>query len=218
MKTAKDDKILRQDVVDELNFDPAINAAPIGVAVSDGVVMLTGHVSTYSEKVRIEEAVWQVRGVTAIADEIEVRPAGAHKASDEEIAKRAVNQIKWSTVVPDGAVQVTVRNGCVALSGVVDWQYQRKAAYEAVRGLAGVREVANLIEIKPVVTAADIKKRIEDALKRNAEVEAGAIRIAVDEGVVTLEGRIKAWPERSVIERAAWSVPGVRLVNDKLTL
>lgn len=213
-----DDKRLRQDITDELNFDPSINAAGVGVAVSGGVVTLSGHVPTYSERVRIEEAVWRVRGVRAIADEIEVRPTGTHKASDDEIAKRAVNQINWSTVVPDGTVQVTVRNGIVTLSGCVEWQYQKNAAYEAVNRLAGVRGVYNLIEIAPAASVSDIKKRIEDALKRNAVIEAEAIRIAVQNGVVTLEGRINAWPERAVIERAAWSVPGVTSVTDKLTL
>ena len=218
MKTTRDDKAVRQDVTDELDFDPGIDAAHLGVAVSEGVVMLSGHVPTYSEKVRIEEAVWHVRGVKAIVDEIEVRPTDTHKTSDEEISKRAVNQITWSTVVPDGAVHVSVRNGFATLSGAVEWQYQKKAAYEAVRGLAGVRGVSNLIDVKPAASATDIKKRIEDALRRSVEVEAGAVRIAVEDGVVTLEGRIRAWPDRAIIERAAWSAPGVKAVKDKLTL
>lgn len=213
------DASLRQDIIDELDFEPSINAANVGVAVSDGVVTLTGHVATYAEKVKIEEVVWHVRGVNAIAEEIEVRPAGSHRTSDDEIARRALNQIKWSTVVPDDAIHVKVHAGWVTLSGVVDWQYQKTAAYEAVRGLAGVRGVSNLLELRPAASAGDIRQRIEEALSRNATVEARGIEVNVDkDGCVTLKGRIKAWPERRIIERAAWAVPGVKSVEDRLTL
>ncbi len=213
------DSSLRQDIIDELDFEPSVDSSHVGVAVSDGIVTLSGHVATYAEKVRIEEVVWQVRGVQAIAEEIDVRPAGIHRTSDDEIAKRALNQIKWSTVVPDGVIHVKVHNGWVTLSGAVDWQYQKSAAYESVRRLAGVRGVSNLVEIKPAVSAGDVRTRIEEALKRNASVEAHTIEIKVgNDGLVTLEGRIKAWPERSIIERAAWSVPGVKSVEDRLTL
>ena len=214
-----DDSSLRQDIIDELDFEPSVDSRHVGVAVSDGIVTLSGHVATYAEKVRIEEVVWQVRGVQAIAEEIDVRPAGVHRTSDDEIAKRALNQIKWSTVAPDGVIHVKVHNGWVTLSGAVDWQYQKSAAYELVRRLAGVRGVSNLVEMKPAVSAGDVRTRIEEALKRNASVEAQAIEIKVgNDGLVTLEGRIKAWPERSIIERAAWSVPGVKSVEDRLTL
>lgn len=214
-----DDAALRQDIIDELDFEPSINAANVGVAVSDGVVTLSGHVATYAEKVRIEEVVWHVRGVKAIAEEVEVRPAGTHKTSDDEIARRAVNQIRWSTVVPDDAIHVKVHNGWVTLSGEVDWQYQKTAAYEAVRGLAGVRGVSNLVEITPAASVGDIRKRIEAALQRNAAVEADGIEVTVDkDGLVTLKGRVKAWPERKIVERAAWAVPGVKSIDDRLTL
>lgn len=213
-----DDLSLRQDIIDELDFDPSIDAASVGVAVSGGVATLTGHVPTYAEKIRIEEVVWHVRGVKGIAQEIEVRPIGPHRPSDEEIAQRALNQIKWSTVVPDDLIYVKVQKGWVTLSGGVEWQYQKNAAYEAVRGLAGVRGVSNLVEIEPRASAGDVKKHIEEALRRNAEVEAQAIRVNVESGKVTLEGRIKAWPERSIIERAAWAAPGVKSVVDRLTL
>lgn len=213
------DTLLRQDILDELDFEPSIDASHVGVAVSGGVATLSGHVATYAEKVRLEEVVWHVRGVKAIAEEVEVRPVGMHRMSDEEIARRALNQIKWSTVVPDDVVHVKVENGWVTLSGKVDWQYQKNAASEAVRGLSGVRGVSNLVELVPAVKAGDVKKRIEDALKRNASVEAQGIDVHVDsDGQVTLKGRVKAWPERAVIERAAWSAPGVKKVEDRLTL
>ncbi len=213
------DASLRQDIIDELDFEPSINAANVGVSVSDGVVTLSGHVATYAEKVRIEEVVWHVRGVKAIAEEIDVRPVGTHRTSDDEIAKRALNQIRWSTVVPEDSLHVKVHNGWITLSGNVDWQYQKKAAYEAVCSLAGVRGVSNLVEITPAASVDDIRKHIEAALARNAAVEAQGIEVDVDDdGLVTLKGRIKAWPERSIIERAAWAVPGVTSVDDRLTL
>ncbi len=209
---------LRQDIIDELEFEPSVNAAHIGVAVHDDVVTLTGHVSTYAEKLKIEEIVWQVRGVKAIAEEIEVRIPDAARTSDEEIAKRAANQLQWGTVIPAGAVHVKVQDGWVSLSGSVEWQYQKRAAYDTVRGLSGVRGISNLIDVHPLVSASDVKRRIEDALKRNAEMEAHNINVNVIDGKVVLEGQVKTWSQRAIAERAAWAVPGVKTVDDRLTI
>lgn len=213
------DSTLRQDVIDELDFEPSIDAADIGVAVEDGVVTLSGHVPTYAQKATVEDVVRRVRGVKGIAQEIEVRPFGTNRTADDEIAKRAVNTINWNTSVPDGAVQVKLQAGWITLTGKVDWQYQKTAAADAVRDLAGVVGVSNQIEIKQRASAFDIKKRIEDALKRNAQVEAQAIKINVlDGGKVKLEGRVHAWAERSAAERAAWSAPGVNTVEDRIAI
>jgi osmotically-inducible protein OsmY len=212
------DGTLRQDIIDELDFEPSINAANIGVAVENGVVTLTGHVSTYAERSAAEDVVRRVKGVKGIAQEIEVRPFGSNPKADDEIAKRVLDVINWSTTVPDGAVQVKVQNGWITLTGKVEWQYQKIAAAEAIVGLVGVYGVANNIEVKPSASAFDVKKRIEDALKRNAEVEARAIKVNVQDGKVTLEGKVKAWSERAAAERAAWSAPGVSVVVDHLTL
>lgn len=213
------DSTLRQDIIDELDFEPSIDAADIGVAVEDGVVTLTGHVPTYAQKVKVERVVIRVRGVKGIAQRMEVRPFGANNAADDEIAKRAVSAIEWNTTIPDGAVQVTVQDGWVTLTGKVEWQYQKAAAADMVRDLAGVVAVSNQIEIKPRVSALDVKRRIEEALKRNAELEAESIRIHVfEDGVVRLEGHVNAWSERRAAERAAWSAPGVKTVDDRITI
>ena len=212
------DSTLRQDIIDELDFEPSIDAASIGVAVEDGVVTLTGHVSTYAQKATAEDAVRRVKGVRGIAEEIEVRPFGTNKTADDEIAKRALQTITWNTVIPDGAIQVKVQDGWVTLTGKVDWQYQKTATTQTIGGLAGVLGVYNKIEVKPHASVSDVKKRIEDALKRNAEVEAKAIRVNVVNGKVTLEGRVNNWAERSATERAAWSAPGVQSVDDRITI
>lgn len=210
---------LRQDIIDELDFEPSIDAADIGVAVENGIVTLTGHVPTYAQKVTVEDVVRRVKGVKGIAQEIEVRPFGSNRTADDEIAKRAVNTINWNTSVPDGAVQVKVQKGWVTLTGTVDWQYQKTAASEAIHDLAGVTGVTNQIVIKPRASAFDVKKRIEDALKRNAALEAQAIRVNVlDGGKISLEGKVHAWSERSAAERAAWSAPGVTAVEDRITI
>jgi len=212
------DGSLRQDIIDELDFEPSINAANIGVAVENGVVTLTGHVLTYAERTAAENVVRRVKGVKGIAQEIEVRPIGSNPKADDEIAKRVLDVINWNTTVPDGAVQVKVQNGWITLTGRVEWQYQKIAAGEAIVGLVGVYGVANNIEVKPTASAYDVKKRIEDALKRNAEVEASAIKINVRDGKVTLEGKVNAWSQRAAAERAAWSAPGVSSVIDHITL
>ena len=213
-----DDKTLRQFIIDELDFEPSIDAANIGVAVEKGVVTLTGHVASYTEKIAAERAVQRVKGVHAIAQEIEVRYPDQAKRSDDEIAQRALNILKWSVQVPAESIQVTVEKGWITLAGAVQWQYQRRATESAVRKLSGVRGVTNLIEIKPNVAASDIQQKIMDSLKRNAELEADSIRVVVDKNKVTLEGKVKAWYERELAERAAWSAPGVTSVVDRLTL
>ncbi|CDX56180.1 Transport-associated protein [Mesorhizobium plurifarium] len=210
---------LRQDILDELDFDPAIDAADIGVAVDNGVVTLSGHVPTYAQKVKVEDVVRSVKGVKAIAQEMEVRPFGTNRTADDEIAKRAVNTIAWNTSIPSGAVQIRVQDGWVKLTGKVEWQYQKTAADDAVRHLAGVIGVTNQIEIKPRPSTYDIKQRIENALKRNAELEAQEIKVNVlDNGAVRLEGRVHAWSERRAAERAAWSAAGVKTVEDRITI
>jgi osmotically-inducible protein OsmY len=212
------DKTLRQTIIDALDFDPGLDSADIGVAVENGVVTLTGHVPTFDEKLTAEDLVKRIKGVRGIAQEIEVRPAGTHRTADDEIAKRALNVIRWNTTIPDEHIQVKVQKGWVTLTGKVEWQYQKNAAASAVRGLSGVTGVSNMIEIRPRAEATDIRKRIEDAFKRDAELEAQSIRVDVHDGRVTLEGHVKVWADRQAAERAAWSAPGVTAVEDRITL
>ncbi|GBD47812.1 transport-associated protein [Methylopila sp. Yamaguchi] len=202
---------------EELEFEPSVNAAHIGVAVRDGVVTLTGHVASYAEKIAAEKATQRVRGVKAIAEEIEVRYPYDGKRSDEEIAKRAVNVLDWNTQVPT-SVKVKVERGWVTLSGVADWQYQREAAEFSVRKLDGVVGVTNTIALKDRPKAADVQKKIEDALKRNAALDAAAIHVTVANDKVSLTGRVHSWQERRIAEQAAWSAPGVKSVDDAISV
>jgi osmotically-inducible protein OsmY len=212
------DKTLRQDVVDELDFDPSFDAANIGVAALNGVVTLTGHVNSYSEKVAAEKAAQRVRGVRGIAQEIVVRHADDKKTADDQIAERALSIIAWNARIPGNEVKVTVAQGWVTLSGNVHWHYQRAAAESAVRHLSGVVGVTNLIEVTPMAQPQDVRAKILEALKRTAEVEADSIGVLVHGNRVTLEGKVKACYERGVAERAAWSVPGVAAVENNLNL
>ncbi len=212
------DKILRQDIIDELDFDPSIDAAHIGVAVDNGVVTLTGYVKSYAEKVEAERAVKRVRGVRAIAEEIEIRYAGEKKNADDQIAKRALDIIAWDTTIPEGKVQVRVQKGWVTLSGTVDWQYQRSSAEVAVRRLSGVTGITNAMVVQPRVQPADVKMRIESALKRSAQIDADSIRVTATGGKVMLEGKVKAWHERDLAERMAWAAPGVTAVEDRIVV
>lgn len=212
------DLTLRQDIQDELEFEPSIDAADIGVAVEDGIVTLTGHVTTYAEMKTVEEAVRRIKGVRGIACDIEVRPPGSHRSADDQIARRALDMIAWNTAIPADAVQIEVQNGWITLLGNVAWQYQRVAAEDAIKGLMGVYGIANQINVTGQATASDVQKLIESALKRSAEVEAKAISVKVQNGKVKLAGPVKAWSERNAAVRAAWSAPGVTTVEDHLTL
>jgi osmotically-inducible protein OsmY len=213
-----DDKALRQLMLDELDYEPSIDAANIGVAVEKGVVTLTGHVASYAEKIAAERIVQRIKGVKAIAQEIEGRYPDQAKRSDDEIAQRALSILKWSVHVPSESIKVKVEKGWITLDGGAPWQYQRQAAESAVRKLSGVVGVTNLIEIMPHVEPADVRQKIIDSLKRSAELEADSIRVLVENDKVILEGKVKAWYERELAERAAWSAPGVKSVIDRLTL
>ncbi|MGA0532682.1 BON domain-containing protein [Hansschlegelia sp. KR7-227] len=208
---------LKSLVEEELEFEPRVNAAHIGVAARDGVVTLTGRVASYVEKVAAEKAAQRVRGVKAIAEEIEVRYPYDGARSDEEIAMRAANVPEWNMSVPD-AVKVKLERGWVTLSGAVDWQYQREAAESAIRQLDGVIGVTNAIALKDRPKAADVKKTIEDALKRNAALDAAAIDVMVTNDQVRLSGKVHSWHERRIAEQAAWSAPGVKAVDAKISI
>jgi len=210
---------LRQIILEELEYEPSLDATHIGVAVEKGVVTLTGHVASFAEKQAAITAVRRVNGVRAIAEEIEVRYPYEKKIADDEVAKRAVEILGWDSVIPDRAIQVLVRNGWVTLTGDVDWHFQKQSAEDDIRKLSGVRGVINNIAIKPRVQATDVKKKIEDALRRRLEGEVKGIRITVQDGnKVLLEGFVDNWNERQVVELAAWSAPGVKAVDDRLAV
>ncbi|MPQ69599.1 MULTISPECIES: BON domain-containing protein [Pseudomonas] len=212
------DLSLRNTIMEELEFHPEIDAANIGVAVDNGVVTLSGHVKSYAQKVSAEQTVKSVRGVRAVAEEIQVRLAKGAGMDDDTIANRALNIITWSSDIAEDAVKVIVQKGWITLEGEVDWQYQKETAERAVRKLSGVLGVNNQITLRARVDVVDIQQRIEEALKRNAELDAKGIHVEVDGDVVKLEGKVHLWRERQLAARAAWSVPGVRKVQDHLLI
>ncbi|NTI78160.1 BON domain-containing protein [Rhizobium rhizogenes] len=207
---------IRRDILDELEFDPSVDAANIGVSVENGVVTLSGHVKSYAEKMAAEAIAQRVKGVRAIAEEIDVRWPEQKKHADDEIAARALDIIAWDTALPDGAIDIKVQRGWVTLSGEVRWHFQRMAAENAVKKLGGVLGVTNYLTIRQLVGMSDIKDRIEQALRRNAEIEADGITVRVSDSKVILEGDVHAWNERQAVEQAAWSVPGVAVVENHL--
>lgn len=209
---------LKNAIEEELEWEPSISAEHIGVSVDEGIATLSGHVGSYAEKIAAENAVRRVKGVRGIAEEIEVRFPNDKKTADDQIAKRSLDVIQWASTIPDDAIQVKVQNGIVTLTGTVDWFYQKDDADAAVRKLSGVRAVVNDIKIKQRPQAGDIKMKIESALKRNADLEAQSIKVSVNNGRVTLDGKVKAWYERDLAERTAWSAPGVTFVEDRIQI
>jgi len=211
----KTDIQLKKDVMAELASDPAIHETAIGVGVRDGVVTLSGHLDTFIEKSAVERAVRRVDGVRAIALELDIKLSPQHKRSDTEIAAAAEQALRWNSQVPADAVRVTVDSGWVRLQGDVDWDFERQAAYKAVRPLLGIVGISNEITLKKKPTPADVSARIEEALKRQAVREANRIGIDAAGGVITLHGNVHSWQERDAAVGAAWSVPGVqRVISD----
>ncbi|PPQ29083.1 ornithine aminotransferase [Rhodopila globiformis] len=217
-----DDMTLQARVMDELVWVPNVDTAHIGVTARNGVVTLSGIVSTLAEKLAAERAVRRVKGVRGIAEEIIVRPANAHKQADEEIAERAVKILAWDVEVPGPQIQVKVEKGVVTLTGFVTYQFQKQAAENDIRRLGGVTGIVNLIELRAAgvspAQSEGVHEMIEEALRRSAELEALQIRVEVAGPKVTLEGKVKSWWERSVAENAAWSAPGVTQVDNRLAI
>lgn len=214
----KTDSQLQHDVLDELEWEPRIDHADIGVAVTDGVVTLTGHVKSYAEKLAAENAVRRVSGVRAIAEEIEVRFAFEPKLDDDEIARRILDIFGWNVWIPKDKITVKVENGWVTLTGTVDWFYQGDEARRVAAGISGVTGVTNLIEVGEPSAASDIREAIAAAIKRQAELDAATIIVSADGGKVTLTGKVKSWSERHIAERTAWAAPGVTKVEDNIVV
>lgn len=214
----KSDSQLQHDVMAELEWEPSIDHADIGVAVNDGVVTLSGYVKSYPQKVAAEKATRRVAGVRAIAEEIKVRFASDPKTADHEIAKRIIDLFAWNVSIPDDKIKVKVEHGWVTLSGTVDWHYQSNEARAAAGRVTGVTGVSNLVEVKKLPVASDIKDRIMAAFKRQADLDAGTVTVATDGSTVRLGGKVKNWNERGIAERAAWAAPGVNKVEDNIVV
>ena len=212
------DLSLRKTILEELEFQPHIDAAHIGVARGKW----HRHPLRPRQQLRPESQCRTrgkgIKGVRAVAEEIQVRLEKGAGTADDTIANRALNIITWSSDIPEGDIKVIVQKGWITLEGQVDWQYQKETAERAVRKLSGVVGVDNRLTLRPRVDVVDIQHSIEEALKRNAEVDAKEIHVKVEGGVVRLEGRVHLWRERQIAERAAWAVPGVSEVDDQLLI
>lgn len=211
-------KELQRNVLEELQYEPSVDAAGIGVTAKEGIVTLAGTVKSYAEKAGAVRAAERVVGVKAVVDKMEVELPSLHVRNDEDIARAVLNAFEWDVFVPTNRLKVEVEKGWVMLSGKVDYKYQKTSAENAVTNLAGVKGVINTIEVTPSATPGEVKSKIENALRRAAEVDAKQIKVDVLNGEVTLRGNVHSWMERNEAERAAWSAPGVRGVKDELTV
>lgn len=214
----KTDSQLQHDVMSELEWEPSVDHADIGVSVEKGVVTLNGYVPSYASKQAAERSPRRVAGVKAIAQEIKVRHDSDPKTADHEIAKRILDVFAWSVLVPDDKITVKVEHGWVTLTGSVDWHFQADEAEKAASKISGVIGIINQVEIHRRPTSSDIRRRIENAFERQADLDAAGVTIALDGSKVKLGGRVKAWHERQVAERAAWAAPGVTEVEDHIVV
>lgn len=211
----KSDAQLKQDVVNELAWDPAIDATHVGVAVDEGVVILTGHLHTYAAKHAVEQAVQRVAGVRAFAIELDVQLDPQHRRSDADIAAAIETAFKWHAQIPDDRIQVKVEKGRVTLSGEVDWDYQRHNAELVARPVTGVMGLTNTITIRQRSAPEFVARRIREALARYADDEWRRIEVQVDAGTAILRGNVNSWAERAAVQAAAWAAPGItRVVNE----
>jgi osmotically-inducible protein OsmY len=210
------DEEIQQDVFDELKWDARVKPNEIGVTVKDGIVALTGWVDSYTKKWAAEEAALRVRGVKAVANDIEVRLPGSSERTDDEIAAAAVRALQLDSFVPADRIKVTVSKGWITLDGEVEWQFQKKDAERDVRNLWGVKGVTNLIMVKPRLKPADVKEKIEQALIRSAKTDADLITVDAEGSTVTLRGTVHSFAEKEEAERAAWQAPGVTWVKNEI--
>ncbi|CAN0626231.1 hyperosmotically inducible periplasmic protein [Burkholderia multivorans] len=214
----KTDKQVKQDVEDELEWDPAVDSTRIGIEVEDRVVTLSGHPASYAEKVAAEKAAHRVAGVKAVVVEMEVHLPHDDRHTDEDVAKAVRAVLHWTVGLPDEAIKVQVEKGWVTLTGKVDWGYQRQLALRAISQMRGVTGVSDQIEVGGDVVPGDIGANIRKAMQRHAEREAKHIEVIVHDGTVTLNGKVGSYAERAVARGAAWSAPGVRAVVDNLVV
>ncbi len=216
--STRTDEEIQRDVLEELKWDTRVRPNEIGVAVKDGVVTLTGWVDSYLKKMAAEEAAHRVRGVKAVVNDIEVRLPSSAERTDEDLAKAALNALQWEAGVPADKLEVTVSHGWVTLKGEVEYGYQKREAERAVERLSGVRGVINLIQVKPRLSPTDLKQKIEQALVRNAELDAKRITVEVQGSKVILYGTVRSYAEKKAAEEAAWAAPGVSEVENHIVI
>jgi osmotically-inducible protein OsmY len=214
----RSDSEIERDVRDELKWDPDLDAEDIAVTVKNGVVTLAGFTKSYTDRLEAEIAAKRVAGVHAVANDIEVRLPAIDQRPDPEIARDAVAALKAELPISHDRIKVVVKNGWITLEGSAEWQYQKTAADAAVRKVRGVKGVTNVITVKPKVEPSDIKRKIQDAFKRSAEVDANRITVEANGSEVILKGTVRSWIEREEAERVAWSAPGITKVEDRIVV
>lgn len=214
----KNDLEIQKDVMDEIGWEPSLNPSEIGVAVKDGIVTLSGRVDSFFKKQTAEKATKRVKGVKAIAEDIQIGVSPSYERSDADIAAAVINALKWHAAVQEEKISVKVENGIVRLDGEVEWEYQRKNAKTAIENLTGVISVLNLITVKPKLTTSNIEQKISDAFKRNASIDAKKINVNIEGNKVILTGTVRSFTEKDDAENAAWAAPGVLHVDSKLRI
>lgn len=214
----KTDAQIQKDVMDQLKWEPYLTASEIGVAVKNGVVTLSGQVSSYSKKIAAENAAKKIKGVKAIAEDIQIGVSAMKDRTDTEVATAVLNALKWHTGVQDEKVKIKVENGIVKLEGEVDWEYQKSNAKTAIENLSGVRSVINLISVKPRVTSANIEQKISSAFHRSATIDSDRIVVDVQGSRVILKGSVRSYAEKEDAEDAAWAAPGVTAVDNRIEI
>lgn len=212
------DSDIKRDVEDELRWDPSLDATDIAVAVHNGVVTLSGFVSSYWQRTQAERDAKRVAGVVGVADDIQVRLPVIDQRPDPDIVRDAVSALKLELPFSSENIKVVARDGWLTLEGAVEWNYARERAESAVRNVRGVKGVTNSIEVKPKVAPSEVRRKIEDALRRSAEVDAGRITVEANGGEVILRGTVRSWAERQEAERAAWAAPGVTRVDNQISI
>jgi osmotically-inducible protein OsmY len=214
----KTDSQLQLDVLDELKWEPSVDHEKIGVAVDKGVVSLSGTVPSFAEKLLVESTVRRVKGVRAIAEDLVVRYDYMPKTSDSEIAKRVADVLEWDSLIPREKIKVTVEDGVVKLSGTIDWNYQKDIAFKDASKITGVLRIDNRIQVAPAVSTGDVRKNIEQAFERQADLEAEKIKVRAEGHRIILDGRVSSLNKRGIAERAAWAAPGVTQIEDNLII
>jgi osmotically-inducible protein OsmY len=207
---------IQQDVINEMKWQPHLKSSNIGVSVKNGVVTLSGIVDSFAQKVNAEKAAKKVFGVRAVAEDIQIGDSPSYHKTDAEIAESVVSALRWNSGVPDEKIKVKVENGVVTLEGEVEWDFQRSVAKNAVAGLIGVKNVYDLTNVKPKITASDLKAKIKAALQRAATVDAGNISVNVEGSAVTLRGIVRSYSEKEEAGDAAWAAPGITSVSNFL--